>query len=88
LIVGCDSCGTVVDLDLSVKPRDPEASIRVALRDVQCVGEKFRAYWNVPSVAPAMRDILKAWDIWAVFAIAVVAVILAVVFDQSPLYSH
>ena len=49
------------------------------------VGEKFRAYWRVPSVAAAMRDILKAWDIWAVFAIAVVAVILAVVFDRSPL---
>ena len=49
------------------------------------VGEKIRPYWKVPSVAPAMRDILKAWDIWAVFAIAVVAVILAVVFDQSPL---
>ena len=32
----CDSCGTVVDLDLRVKPRDPEASIRVALRDIQC----------------------------------------------------
>jgi hypothetical protein len=31
LIIACDSCGTVVDLDLSVKPRDPEASIRVAL---------------------------------------------------------
>ena len=26
----------MVDLDLSVKPRDPEASIRIALRDVQC----------------------------------------------------
>ena len=36
LIVACDSCGTVVDLDLRVKPRDPEASIRVVLRDVQC----------------------------------------------------
>ena len=29
-------CDSVVDLDLRVKPRDPEASIRVALRDVQC----------------------------------------------------
>ena len=29
-------CDTVVDLDLRVKPRDPEASIRVALRGVQC----------------------------------------------------
>ena len=36
LIVGCDSCGKVFDLDLRVKPRDPEASIRIALRDVQC----------------------------------------------------
>ena len=36
LIIAYDSCGTVVDLDLRVKPRDPEASVRVALRDVQC----------------------------------------------------
>ena len=36
LIIVCDSCGTVVDLDLRVKPRDPEASIRVALRDIHC----------------------------------------------------
>lgn len=36
LVVTCDSCGTVVDLDLRVKPRDPDASVRVALRDVQC----------------------------------------------------
>jgi hypothetical protein len=36
LIINCDSCGTVIDLDLRVKPRDPEASIRVALRGVQC----------------------------------------------------
>jgi hypothetical protein len=36
LIIACDSCGTVVDLDLRVKPRDPEASIRIALRDVRC----------------------------------------------------
>jgi len=36
LVIACDSCGTVVDLDLRVKPRDPEASIRVALKDVRC----------------------------------------------------
>lgn len=36
LVVACDSCGTVVDLDLRVKPRDLDASVRVALRDVQC----------------------------------------------------
>ena len=36
LIINCDACGTVVDLDLRVKPRDPEASIRVALRGAQC----------------------------------------------------
>ena len=36
LVINCDSCGTVVDLDLRVKPRDREASIRVALQDVRC----------------------------------------------------
>jgi len=36
LNIVCDSCGTVVDLDLRVKPRDREASIRVALRDMRC----------------------------------------------------
>jgi hypothetical protein len=36
LVVVCDACGTVVDLDLRVKPRDPEASIRVALREIRC----------------------------------------------------
>ena len=34
--VASDSCGKVVDLDLTMKPRDPEASIRVVLRDVRC----------------------------------------------------
>ncbi len=36
LVIACDSCGSVIDLDLRVKPRDPDASIRVALRDVRC----------------------------------------------------
>lgn len=36
LVIACDACGTVVDLDLRVKPHDPEASIRVALSDVRC----------------------------------------------------
>jgi hypothetical protein len=36
LVIACDSCGTVSDLDLRVKPRDPEASIHVALCDVRC----------------------------------------------------
>jgi hypothetical protein len=31
LVIECESCGTVVDLNLRMKPRDPEASIRVAL---------------------------------------------------------
>jgi hypothetical protein len=35
LVIASDSCGTVLDLDLRVKPRDPEASVRVALRDVR-----------------------------------------------------
>jgi len=36
LVIVCDSCDTIVDLDLRVKPRDPDASVRVALRDVRC----------------------------------------------------
>jgi hypothetical protein len=36
-IIACESCGTVTELDLQVKPRDPEASIRVAMRDVRCI---------------------------------------------------
>src|SRR5664280_2541614 len=36
LVIACDSCGTVVDFDLRVKPRDHDASIRVTLRDVRC----------------------------------------------------
>ena len=34
LVVLCDSCGTVVDLDLRVKRRDPDASVRE--RCVRC----------------------------------------------------
>ena len=30
LVIACDACGTVVDLDLRVKPRDPEASVHFA----------------------------------------------------------
>src|SRR5262249_19797147 len=36
LVVLCDACDTVVDLDLRVKPRDTDASVRVALREVTC----------------------------------------------------
>ena len=36
LIINCDACGTVVDLHLRMKPRDPEASVRVALGGFQC----------------------------------------------------
>jgi len=36
LVVACDACDMVVDLDLRVKRRDPDVSVRVALRDVQC----------------------------------------------------
>jgi len=36
LTIICDGCGGMTDLDLRMKPRDPEASIRVALSDVRC----------------------------------------------------
>jgi hypothetical protein len=32
----CQSCDTITELDLRMKRRDPDASIRVVLRDVQC----------------------------------------------------
>ena len=51
LVVACDSCGTVVDLDLRVKPRDPEASIRIALRDVRW--PRCNGYWRPRIVALA-----------------------------------
>jgi hypothetical protein len=36
LFIACDACDTVIDLDLTVKRRDPDAPIRVALNDVRC----------------------------------------------------
>jgi len=36
LIIACDACDTVIDLDLTVKRPDPDAPIRVALNDVRC----------------------------------------------------
>jgi hypothetical protein len=36
LIIACDSCDSFIDLDLTVKRRDPKASILVALYDVRC----------------------------------------------------
>ena len=31
LVIACDSCQTILEMDLTMKPRDPEAPIRVAL---------------------------------------------------------
>ena len=36
VVIMCDACGMAGDLDLRMKPRDPEASIRVVLRDFRC----------------------------------------------------
>ena len=36
VVIACDSCGMRGELDLRMKPRDPEASIRVVLRDFRC----------------------------------------------------
>ena len=36
LVNACDSCGIVLDMDLRVKRRNPDASIRVALPEVRC----------------------------------------------------
>ena len=34
LIIACDACDTVIDLDLTVKRRDPDAPIRVEREQV------------------------------------------------------
>ena len=34
LLIACDACGTIIDLDLTMKRRDPDTPIRVALNDV------------------------------------------------------
>src|SRR5438105_3054319 len=36
-VIACDSCQTITEMDLSMKPRDPDAPIRVALEDVRCL---------------------------------------------------
>ena len=36
MIVVCRSCDTLLDLDLRMKRRPPEATVRLALRDVKC----------------------------------------------------
>ncbi len=36
LVIACDSCDSLIDLDLRVKRRDPLASIGVAHDDVRC----------------------------------------------------
>jgi hypothetical protein len=59
--IACDSCGTVNYLDLRMKPRDPEASIRVALRDVRCPRcnghgrPRIAGLVGVPNVRPPTR---------------------------------
>ena len=37
LVIACDSCDAITEMDLTMKPRDPEAPIRVALDDVRCL---------------------------------------------------
>ena len=37
LVIACDSCETITEMDLTMKPRDPDAPIRVALNDVRCL---------------------------------------------------
>jgi hypothetical protein len=36
VVIACDSCDSLIDLDLRMKRRDPEASISVVLHDVRC----------------------------------------------------
>ena len=36
LIIACDACDTITDLDLRVKPRAPDKAVNVALDDIRC----------------------------------------------------
>ena len=36
LIIACDACSTVIDLDLRVKRRDPDAAVCIVLPEVRC----------------------------------------------------
>ncbi len=36
LSIVCDSCGTIIEMDLTVKRRDPDAPISLALKDTRC----------------------------------------------------
>jgi hypothetical protein len=36
LLIDCESCGLMIDLDLRVKPRPAEATVLMAFRDVRC----------------------------------------------------
>jgi len=36
LVVCCNACGIVVDLDLRMKQRHPDAPVSIAHRDVRC----------------------------------------------------
>jgi hypothetical protein len=55
LVVACDSCQTITEMDLSMKPRDPDAPIRVALDDVRVAcavtatagGGLARSHWGL-----------------------------------------
>lgn len=65
LVIACDSCGTVVDLDLRVKPRDPEASVPVALRDVRCprCNGHGRPHHGVIAASVALRVVGGRWQV-------------------------
>ena len=58
LVINCDSCGTVVDLDLRVKPRDLDASIRVALCDVRCPPVTQAAHYCVGTASIGLKPAL------------------------------
>jgi hypothetical protein len=35
MVIACDSCETITEMDLSMKPREPEAAVSVALDHVR-----------------------------------------------------
>jgi hypothetical protein len=51
MVVACDSCDIITEMDLNMKPRDPDAPIRLALGDVRCLRCNGHGRRRIPRLA-------------------------------------
>lgn len=52
VVIACDSCDSLGDFDLRMKPRDPEASIRVVLKEARCPRCNGHGRFRIAGLAP------------------------------------